>query len=315
MAQRESAVVVYAALAANALIAVTKFGAAAFTGSSAMFSEAIHSVVDTGNQLLLLYGMRRSSRPATNVHPFGHGLQLYVWSFLVAMIIFGLGACLSIVQGIEKIRQPHPIEHAFVNYLVLAAALVFESAGWIVAYRHLRADSGGKGVFKSAALSKDPAVFTVLFEDSAALAGLVIAGVGLALAQLLSLPVLDGVASVVIGLTLAVTALLLARECESLLTGESADPEVRADIERIARDEPIVDAINDVLTMHFGPNDVLVALSLDFVDTVSAADVEQTVTRIERAIKAAHPEVTKVFVEAQSFEAHLRGSAENAAQP
>ena len=313
MAERESARVVYAALGVNTLIAVTKFGAASFTGSSAMLSEAIHSLVDTGNQLLLLVGMNRAKRPATAAHPFGHGLQLYVWSFLVAMIIFGLGACLSVVQGIEKIRAPHPIEHAIVNYVVLGVAIVFEGYGWIVAYRHLQAGADGRNVFASAGLSKDPAVFAVLFEDSAALAGLVVAAVGLALAQLLALPILDGVASVVIGLVLAATALLLARECESLLTGESADPDVRAGIERIAHAEPIVEGINDVLTIHFGPSDVLVALSLDFANAVPAGEVENAVTRIERAIKAAHPEVTKVFVEAQSYEAHRRGAAEGAA--
>jgi cation diffusion facilitator family transporter len=314
MAQRESAVVVYAALAGNGLIALTKFGAAAFTGSSAMLSEGIHSLVDTGNQVLLLYGLNRAKQPASATHPFGYGLQLYVWSFLVAMMIFGLGACLSIVQGVAKIREPHPIEHAFVNYLVLGASLVFEGASWFVAFRHMRAESGGKSVFASAALSKDPAVFTVLFEDSAAVAGLVIAFVGLALAQLLGLPVLDGVASVVIGVVLALTALLLARECQSLLTGEAADPVVRADIERIARSDRMVSGVNDVLTMHFGPDDVLVALSLDFVNAASAGDVETAVTRIERAIKAAHPEATKVFVEAQSFEAHRR-AGEPAAEP
>ncbi|MEA2720775.1 MAG: hypothetical protein QOJ39_2639 [Candidatus Eremiobacteraeota bacterium] len=307
MAQRESAVVVYAALAGNALIALTKFGAAAFTGSSAMLSEGIHSLVDTGNQLLLLYGLNRAKQPANAAHPFGHGLQLYVYSFLVAMIVFGLGACLSVVQGIAKIRAPHPVEHAVVNYVVLGASLVFEGAAWFVAYRHLRADSGGKSVFASAALSKDPAVFTVLFEDSAAVAGLVVAFAGLAFAQVLNMPVLDGVASVVIGVILAVTALLLARECQSLLTGEAADPAVRADIERIARSDRMVDRVNDVLTMHFGPDDVLVALSLDFANAASANDVETAVTRIERAIKDAHPEATKVFVEAQSFEAHRRG--------
>jgi cation diffusion facilitator family transporter len=308
VAKSESAVVVYAALAANALIAVTKFGAAAFTGSAAMLSEGIHSLVDTGNQFLLLYGINRSKKPATSAHPFGHGLQLYVWSFLVAVVIFGLGACLSVAEGIAKIHAPEPITHPLVNYIVLAAATIFESVGWVIAFRQLREDSGGKNVFTSAGLSKDPTVFTVLFEDSAALVGLVVAFVGLALAQVLNQPVLDGVASVVIGLVLAVTALLLFRETQSLLTGEAVDPAVREDIERIAGSEPAVDRVNETLTMHFGPDDVLVLLSLDFADAVPAGEVESTVTRIERAVKAAHPEVSRVFVEAQSFEAHRRAA-------
>jgi divalent metal cation (Fe/Co/Zn/Cd) transporter len=164
-------------------------------------------------------------------------------------------------------------------------------------------------VFASAGLSKDPTVFTVLFEDSAALAGLAVAFAGLALAQLLRMPVLDGVASVVIGLVLAVTAWLLVRETQSLLTGEAVDPAVRDDIDRIACAEPTVERVNELLTMHFGPDDVLVLLSLDFADAVPAGDVEKTVSRIEHAVKAAHPEVTRVFVEAQSFEAHRRNAA------
>jgi cation diffusion facilitator family transporter len=310
MAKSESAVVVYAALAANALIAVTKFGAAAFTGSAAMLSEGIHSLVDTGNQFLLLYGLNRAKKPATSSHQFGHGLQLYVWSFLVAIVIFGFGACLSVAQGVAKIRAPEPIEHPVVNYVVLGAAMVFETAGWLVAFRHLREEFRGKNVFASAGLSKDPTVFTVLFEDSAALAGLLVAFVGLVLAQLLRMPVLDGVASVVIGLVLAVTAWLLVRETQSLLTGEAVDPAVREDIERIVRAEPAVERLNEILTMHFGPSDVLVLLSVDFTDTVPAGEVETTVTRIERTVKGAHPEVTRVFVEAQSFEAHQRTVAE-----
>jgi cation diffusion facilitator family transporter len=274
-----------------------------------MLSEGIHSLVDTGNQFLLLYGLNRAKQPATSSHQFGYGLQLYVWSFLVAIIIFGFGACLSVAQGIAKIRAPEPIEHPVVNYVVLGAAMVFETVGWLVAFRHLREEFHGKNVFASAGLSKDPTVFTVLFEDSAALAGLAVAFVGLVLAQLLRMPVLDGVASVVIGLVLAVTAWLLVRETQSLLTGEAVDPAVREDIDRIARAEPNVDRVNELLTMHFGPNDVLVLLSLDFADAVPAGEVEKTVSRIERAVKGAHPEVTRVFVEAQSFEAHRRNAA------
>jgi cation diffusion facilitator family transporter len=306
MAVHTSKTVIYAALLGNALIAATKFAAAWFTGSAAMLSEAIHSAVDTGNQLLLLYGIRRAAQPATTEHPFGHGLQLYFWTFVVAILIFGLGAGLSILEGIDKIQAPHPVEHAYVNYLVLGCGIVFEGAVWLIAFREFRKDEGQWPLLGAVHRSKDPTVFTVLFEDTAALLGLVAALLGIALGQALDLPVLDGVASLVIGLILAVTAAFLAYECQSLLTGEGVDPEVRASICAIATSEPGVVRLNEVLTMHFGPQDVLVALSLDFEDTIPAGQVERAVTNIERRIKARHPEVTRVFVEAQSFDAHRR---------
>ena len=299
-----SRTVIYAALAGNALIAVAKFVAAGFTGSAAMMSEAIHSVVDTGNQLLLLHGLRRAARPATPEHPFGHGLQLYFWAFIVAILIFGLGAGLSILEGLQKIEAPHPIENAYVNYAVLAVSFLFEGGVWAIAFAEFRRSRGPRTLLEAVHRSKDPTVFTVLFEDTAALLGIIAALLGIALGQALELPVLDGVASLVIGLILALTAGFLAYECQSLLTGEAVDPEVRASIRAIAASEPDVDRINEVLTMHFGPQDVLVALSLDFKDTIPAGQVEKIVTSIERRIKAAHPEVSRVFVEAQSFEAH-----------
>jgi cation diffusion facilitator family transporter len=309
MAQSSSKFVIYAALGGNLLIAATKFAAAAFTGSAAMLSEGIHSAVDSGNQLLLLHGLKRAARPATPDHPFGHGLQLYFWAFVVAIMIFGVGAGVSILEGIDKIRRPHPIENAIVNYVVLGLALVFEGVVWAIALRAFWKVKGAQGWLQSVRRSKDPALFTVLFEDTAAMLGLVVALVGIALSQALDMPRLDGVASVAIGLILATTAGFLAYECQSLLTGEGVSPEVRASIARIATVEPGILRPNEILTMHFGPQDVLVALSLDFADGLSAVDVERTVTSIERQIKAAHPEVTRVFVEAQSFEAHRRSLA------
>jgi cation diffusion facilitator family transporter len=304
VAKQESAIVVYAALACNALIAATKFGAAAFTGSAAMMSEGIHSIVDTGNQLFLLLGIRRASQRASATHPFGYGLQLYVWAFVVAIIMFGLGACVSVAQGIEKLRFPHPVEHPVVNYVVLSLAILFESAAWSVALRRLREEFRGENFFISVHRSKDPTVFTVLLEDSAAMVGLVIALIGLVLAQWLAIPAFDGIASILIGIVLGVTAIFLAAESQSLLTGEAVEPAVRENIERIARSDHAVQGVNELLTMHFGPEEVLAALSLDFVDDVPAGEVERAVTRIERAIKEAHPEVKRVFVEAQSRDAH-----------
>jgi cation diffusion facilitator family transporter len=306
MARTSSKTVIYSALAGNLLVAATKFGAAAFTGSAAMLSEAIHSSVDTGNQLLLLLGIRRASRPATAAHPFGHGLQLYFWTFVVAVLIFGVGAGVSILEGIDKIRSPHPVENAWVNYVVLGLALVFEGAVWLVALRAFRNTKAGRGWLEAVRESKDPTVFTVLFEDTAAMLGLLVALAGIWLSQALNRPVLDGVASLVIGTILAGTAAFLAWECQSLLTGEGVAPEVRASIQEIAMSEPAVVRPNDVLTMHFGPQDVLVAISLDFQDQRTAADVEGAVTRIKRRIKAAHPEVTRVFVEAQDRDAHTQ---------
>jgi cation diffusion facilitator family transporter len=314
MAHEGSKTVIFAALAGNLAIAVTKFGAAFFTGSSAMLSEAIHSTVDTGNQLVLLYGMHRAARPADASHPFGHGLELYFWAFVVAILIFGVGAGVSIYEGWQKVREPHPIEHAYVNYLVLGASIAFESGSWWVAMREFAKGKGEQGWLEAIHRSKDPALFTVLFEDTAALLGLVVALLGVALAQALDLPALDGVASIAIGLILAAAAAFLAYECRSLLTGEGAGPRVTQRIRAIAASEPGVVRPNEVLTMHFGPRDILVTLSLDFEDGLTAAAVERAVSNIERRIKREVSEVCRVFVEAQSFEAHRRSMPPRAAE-
>ena len=303
MAQ-SSRFVILAALGANLLIAATKFSAAAYTGSAAMFSEAVHSAVDTANQVLLLFGLSRAARPADAGHPFGHGLQLYFWSFVVAMLIFGVGAGVSLIEGIGKIRAPHPVESAWVNYAVLGAAVVFEGVSWCMAVREFRHQTRGQGWLRALRDSKDPALFTVLLEDTAALIGLAVALAGVGLSQVLAMPVLDGAASVVIAVVLSGTAGFLAWQCQSLLSGEGASAAVQEGIRAVAIAAPAVARVNDLLTMHFGPRDVLVALSLDFHDDRSAGEVEQAVTEIERAVKTAHPEVTRVFVEAQGWAAH-----------
>ena len=299
-----SRTVIFAALAGNSAIAATKFAAAVFTGSSAMMSEAIHSVVDTGNQLLLLNGLRRAAKPPTERHPLGYGLQLYFHTFVVAVLIFGVGAVVSVLHGVARIRHPEPIANVWVNYLVLAFGVIFEGAVWIVALRSFNQERAGRGWLAAVRSSKDPTVFTVLFEDTAALLGLVVALAGVFLSEILDMPVLDGVASVGVGLILGVTAFFLAAESQSLLTGEAAAPHTRAEIKAIAGAQPGVARINELLTMHFGPRDILVALSLDFDDAMPAGEVERTVTRIETAIKTAHPDVTRIFIEAQSFEGH-----------
>ncbi|NJC40885.1 cation diffusion facilitator family transporter [Brevundimonas alba] len=304
MAASTSKNVIFAALAGNTAIAVTKFGAALFTGSAAMMSEAIHSTVDTGNQIILLIGLKRAARPASETHPFGHGLQLYFYTFVVAVLIFGVGAVVSILHGVERIRSPEAIDNPWVNYIILGLSICFEGASWFVAFKAFNQERAGRPILHTIRSSKDPTVFTVLFEDTAALAGLVVAFVGVVASHLLNLPLLDGVASVIIGLILAVTAGFLAFESQSLLTGEAADPDTRHGIEAIAREEPGVDGLNDARTMHFGPNEILVALSLDFRNDLTAADVEDTVARLEHRLRAAFPQIGRIYVEAQSFASH-----------
>ncbi|MFO1015358.1 MAG: cation diffusion facilitator family transporter [Caulobacteraceae bacterium] len=309
MASHTSKSVIYSALAGNTAIAATKFAAAFFTGSAAMLSEAIHSVVDTGNQLLLLWGLRRAAKPPSARHPFGYGLQLYFYTFVVSVLIFGVGAVVSFMHGLEKVMHPEPVEHAWVNYLVLGFGVVFEGAVWIVALRAFNKERGGRGWISAVRQSKDPTVFTVLFEDTAALLGLAIALLGVFFSQVLNLPVIDGVASMAIGVLLGLTALFLAYESQSLLTGESADHDTRVGINRIARAEPGIVGLNQARTMHFGPNEVFVVLSLDFEDTLPAGEVERIVTRLEVKIKTAYPQVHQVFIEAQSFDADRRGGS------
>jgi cation diffusion facilitator family transporter len=307
MAHPTSKKVIYAALAGNLAISVIKFIAAFITGSSAMLSEGIHSLVDTGNQMLLLFGIKQSKKKPTPSHPFGYGLRLYFWTFIMAIMIFGLGAGVSIYEGVSKIIRPHPIQNATINYIIIGLAVLFEGYVWIVALKAFSKVKGDVGWIKAIRYSKDPTLFTVLFEDTAALLGLLVAFTGIGLSQLLDQPVLDGVASVVIGLILATTAAFLAFESQSLLTGEGASPQVRASITSIAKTQAGVERVNELLTMHFSPQDILVALSLDFENGLTAFQVEETVTSIERNIKAAHKEVTRVFIEAQSFEGHFEG--------
>ena len=304
MAASTSKNVIFAALAGNAAIAVTKFIAAFITGSAAMMSEAIHSSVDTGNQIILLIGLRRAARPASDSHPFGHGLQLYFYTFVVAVLIFGVGAVISILHGVERIQSPEPIENPWINYVILGLSVLFEGASWLVAFKAFNKEREGRPFLSTIRGSKDPTVFTVLFEDTAALAGLVVALVGVLASHVFELPMLDGVASVIIGVILAVTAGFLAFESQSLLTGEAADRPTREGISALAAAEPGVRALNDARTMHFGPNEILVALSLDFDNTLSAAQVENTVARLEHKIRAAYPQAGRIYIEAQSAASH-----------
>ncbi|NQW00808.1 MAG: cation diffusion facilitator family transporter [Rhodospirillales bacterium] len=253
--------VVIAALVGNGLIAVTKFAAAFYTGSSAMFSEAVHSLVDTSNQALILYGLGRASRPADDTHPFGYGMELYFWTFVVAVLLFAVGAGVSIYEGVIKINNPHAIGNVFINYLVLALAFVFEGVAWFMAFKEFRSRKGRLGYFDAFKESKDPAVFTVLLEDTAATIGLFIAFVGIACSQAFDMPVLDGVASLVIGLVLASVSVILAIECKGLLLGESAKSSVVRGIRAIAEAHDGILGVNELRTMHLGPEEILVNMS------------------------------------------------------
>lgn len=296
MAQAQSRGAIYAALAGNLMIALTKFAAALFTGSSAMLSEGVHSLVDTGNGGLLLYGLRRSTRPPDEDHPFGYGREVYFWSFIVALLVFALGAGISFLEGFRALRDPHPVENVTVNYLVLALSALFEGAAWIVAFRQFRREKRHQGFFAAIARSKDPTTFTVLFEDTAALLGLAIAAGCLFGAQVLDMPELDGVGSIGIGCVLALTAILLARESKALLIGEAAFPEVQRRIAAIAQADPDVLRVDDVLTVHLGPQEIVVNISVEFDDDLTTPKIEACVERVEQRILRDLPQVRSVFI-------------------
>jgi cation diffusion facilitator family transporter len=303
-AKSSSKIAVYSALVGNVLVAVTKGIAAAWTGSSSMLSEAVHSLVDTANEVLLLYGMRRSNQRADPHHPLGYGRELYFWSFVVALLIFALGAGVSIFEGIGHVLAPHDIADPVVNYVVLGLAFLFEGGSWTVSLRQFREAKGDLGYIEAFRRSKDPPSFMVLFEDSAALIGIALAAIGSVASASLGLPVMDGVASILIGVVLAITSMLLARESKSLLIGERADRGLADEILRIARAEPGVEAANGVITTQMAPDQIVAALSVDFANSVSASDVENIVLDIERKVRAQRPDVVTLFVKPQSRAAY-----------
>jgi cation diffusion facilitator family transporter len=295
-----SSKVVYFALLGNLLIAITKFAASAWTGSSAMLSEAVHSLVDTANELLLLYGMHRSRRPPDSAHPLGHARELYFWSFIVALMVFGLGAGASLFEGVNHILHPQPIENPTVNYVVLGLSFAFEFGSWWVALKAFRAAKGGRGYLEAVGVAKDPTTFTVLFEDSAALAGLLIAFAGIWAAQAFDMPELDGAASIGIALVLGVAGAVLARRTKQLLIGEGASPELRRSILEIAGRHRGIATANGVLTVQLGPDNVVAALSAEFEDRLTTPQIEDCVRSLEDEIRLVHPEVSLLFVKPQT---------------
>ncbi|NGP87906.1 cation diffusion facilitator family transporter [Fodinibius halophilus] len=296
--------VIYAALIGNGLISITKFFAAFFTGSAAMMSEGIHSVVDTGNQLLLLLGLKKAKKPADKEFPFGHGKEIYFWSFVVAIMIFAVGAGISIYEGIHSLSDPHPIENPLINYIVLGLAMVFEGFAWYFAWKEFNAARGERGYYEAVRKEKNPTTFVVLFEDTAAMLGLVVAFIGIGLGQITGLHFFDGIASIIIGLILGCTAAWLAYETKGLLIGESADKEIIKGIHAIASDHDAIIKVNEALTMHMGPEYILVNISVDFSDSLGVSTLENDISRITKEIKTQFPLVKRVFIEAEDASEH-----------
>ncbi|HET7315107.1 cation diffusion facilitator family transporter [Salinisphaera sp.] len=299
MSESNSKTVILAALTGNFLVAVSKFVASFITGSTAMMAEGIHSVIDTGNQALLLYGMRRAKKPPDAKYPFGYGKEIYFWSFMVAVLLFTIGAGVSIYEGVEKVMHPHPIDHPYINYGVLGLAILFEGTSWLIAAREFRRVKGGWGVLEAVRRGKDPNKFLVLFEDTAAIGGLLLAAAGLALVQSTGLEVFDGIASIGIGCLLAFSSVWLAVETKGLLIGESANRYVVQQIENIVGRHPSVDRVNEVPTMHIGPEYVLANISLRFKSDLSGEQLQNAIADMDRRIKQECPTVKRVFIEAE----------------
>jgi cation diffusion facilitator family transporter len=300
---------VWGALAANLAITISKFIAASVTGSSALLSEAIHSTADTGNELLLILGSNLSRKPPDRLHPFGRGQEIYFWGLIVALVLFALGGGLSFYEGVQHMLDPHEIENVTWNYVVLGCAFVFESASFALAAQTMNKSAKrlGKTFLQATHTSKNPEHFVVLFEDAAAILGIVVAFIGVFASHVLHLPILDGLASVVIGTILTAAALILAYECRSLLLGESAEPAKVEAIRALVAGDPAVDRVGQALTMYLGPNEILLNLEVDFKDPLSAADVEDAVARLEASIRSEHPDVQRIFIEARALARGKRG--------
>lgn len=292
--------VIYAALIGNGLISITKFIAAVITGSSAMMSEGIHSVVDTGNQILLLMGLKKAEKPADADFPFGHGKEVYFWSFVVAIMIFAVGSGISIYEGIHSLSDPHEISNPMVNYIVLGLAMIFEAFAWYFAWKEFNKAKGDRSYYEAVRKEKDPTTFVVLFEDSAAMLGLIVAFVGVLLSQLTGILIFDGIASIVIGVILGGTAIWLAHETKGLLIGESADLEITEGIQELGNDMDFIHRVKEVLTLHMGPQYILVTINADFSANLNSDQVEAGTAELSAAIKKMYPRVKRVFIEAEA---------------
>jgi cation diffusion facilitator family transporter len=304
-----SKIVVYGAIGANLAIAAAKFTAAFFTGSAAMLSEGIHSLVDTGNGLLILLGLARAGRPADEEHPFGHGKELYFWTMIVAVLIFAVGGGLSLYEGYIHVQHPAPLTDPTWNYWVLGLAVLFEGIACTLAFREFNKTRGGAGFWAALRASRDPAVYAILLEDLAALVGLVIALGGVYFGHLLNNPYFDGGASIAIGVLLIGMAVFMLKETRGLLVGEGIDAATRASLQALAKADPAVQSIRPPLSMYLGPAEAFLALDVRFQQDLTAQQVEDAVGRLEKAIRAKHPEFKRIFVEAESFAPEQRATA------
>ena len=299
--------VIYAALIGNALTAAATLAAAALTGSAAMLSAGIHAVVDSGHQLALLHGMRQAAKAADPRFPLGHGREIYFWGFVAAILLFAAGAGVSLYEGVHHLMHPSPIERPLMNCIVLALALIFQGWAWRMALREFRRVKGEWGFFAAVRHGKDPSLFVVIFEISAAMLGLGVALVGILLGHLSGWPYVDGIASVLIGLMLAAMAVWLAIETKRLLIGESAAPEVARSIRQMARSRQEIRDVNEILTLHMGPDYILVNLSVEFDADATASDIEIAVAQLDARLKQAYPMVKRLFIEGETR--HAAGAA------
>ncbi|MGV3459389.1 MAG: cation diffusion facilitator family transporter [Flavobacterium sp.] len=296
-----SKIAIYGALGANLCIAAVKFVAASVTGSSAMISEGIHSTVDSGNSLLLLLGMKRSQRPPDRGHPFGHGKEIYFWSLIVAILVFSLGGGMSLYEGISHLQHPEELRDPFWNYVVLFASMAFEGASLVYAVREFNKSRGGLTFWKELSMSKDPGLFAVIYEESAAIIGLLIALAGVFLGHYFDNPAYDAAASMLIGVVLIVVAITMVRESKGLLVGESANRSVTDGIYELVNSEPKVKTLYFPLTMHLAPNEILLALDVEFQKDMTVDELFDTVNDLEERIKAEYPSVKKIYIEAKNF--------------
>ncbi len=295
---------IYAAMAANVAIGIAKFTGAYISGSSAMLSEGIHSVVDSVNEVLLLYGLKQSEVPPDEQYPLGHAQELYFWSLMVAVLIFSLGGGISILQGVRGLQSPEAASNALVSYGVLVAAAVFEGAALTVSIRSFKKQLTGPkvGLWRAIGQSKDPSAFIVIVEDTAALIGLVVAFAGVWLSEQTGNPIYDAIASILIGALLTVVAIALVAKTKGLLVGQSASPETRESIKTLVRSDEAVSDSEAPITLHLGPQDVLLALNIEFKDELSADEIEAAVRRIEKNIRSTHADVKRIFIEAASVD-------------
>lgn len=319
MSANGSAKAIYTALGANLAIATAKFIGAAFTGSAAMLAEGVHSTVDSGNQLLLLYGIKESKRPADRQHPLGHGMDAYFFGFVVAVSVFLLGGIVAAYDGWHKTFNPHPIEHPVINISILIVSMIFEGYSLLYTLRNVRieAKAKGKSLIQAVKEHRDPGIFAVVYEETAALCGLLVAGIGISLAYLLDMPMLDGITSMAIGAILCVTAYGMARHCKRLMKLQSADDAIEDRLYEILERVRPIEHINEVRTIQHGVSEVLVLVSADFHDDVKATTIETITSDVEDGLREEFPEIEtlRLYIECQSTKRHLEALEDIGEEP